>query len=337
MSSPLPPVSVVMPVRNEERHLAAAVSRVLSQDYDGDLEVVVAVGPSTDRTFEIAGELAAADPRVRIVENPSGRTPAGLNRAIAAARYDILLRVDGHGELADGYVRTAVDTLVRTGAANVGGLMDAQGTTPFEEAVAVAYTSKLGLGGSSFHLLDSPEGPAETVFLGTFRRDALESVGGFDETMFRAQDWELNHRLLAAGEQIWFTPKLRVTYRPRSTVRALARQFFETGKWRREVIRRYPDTASPRYLAPPVAVAGVLAGTALGLAGLVLPQSKLLLFGWAAPLGYGALVTLGAATMRRPMSVGARLRLPGVLAIMHMAWGTGFVVGLGHDRPAAPS
>ncbi len=320
-----------MPVRNEERHLRAAVEGVLGQAYDGELEVVLSIGPSTDRTSEIAALLAEQDGRVRIVDNPTGRTPAGLNRAIAAARHDILVRVDGHGELAPGYIETAVETLQRTGAANVGGLMDAQGVTPFEQAVAVAYTSRLGLGGSSFHLLDSPEGPAETVFLGTFRRDALEAVGGFDEGMHRAQDWELNHRLLAAGEQIWFTPRLRVTYRPRSALRPLAKQFFETGRWRREVIRRYPDTASLRYLAPPVATAGVVGGAAVGLVGLVL-RSRLLTAALLSPLGYLTLVTAGAATMRRTMPLGVRLRLPLVLLVMHMAWGAGFLAGLDRDQ-----
>ena len=77
--------------------------------------------------------------------------------------------------------------------------MDAQGTTPFEQAVAAAYTTRLGLGGAAFHLADSPAGEAETVFLGAFRKEAVLAVGGFDETMHRAQDWELNYRLRAAA------------------------------------------------------------------------------------------------------------------------------------------
>src|SRR5690606_29298596 len=140
--------------------------------------------------------------------------------------------------------------LDRTGAVNVGGVMDARGRTPFQQAVAAAYTSRLGLGGAAFHHADSPEGEADTVFLGVFRAAALREVGGFDEGLHRAQDWELNHRLRKAGGLIWFSPRLRVTYYPRSSVRALWRQFHLTGKWRQEVVRRNPETASPRYLAP---------------------------------------------------------------------------------------
>jgi succinoglycan biosynthesis protein ExoA len=326
VSTVWPGVSVVMPVLNEERHLEAAIRRVLDQDYPGELEVVLAVGPSSDRTHEIALALAAADPRIRVVDNPAARTPVALNLGIAAAKHEIIARVDGHGELTDGYIRRAVELLDETGAANVGGLMDAQGATPFEEAVAVAYTTRLGLGGSAFHLADSPAAEAETVFLGVFRKEALVAVGGFDESMHRAQDWELNYRLRTSGHKIWFSPELRVTYRPRSTLRALVKQMYETGTWRRELVRRHPETANARYLAPPVAVLGVLGGSALGLLGVVF-DSPLLRGGFLAPAGYLALITGDALFTKRPMSAAARLRLPLVLAAIHIAWGAGFLRG----------
>lgn len=333
MPADLPGVSVVMPVRNEERHLAAAVGRVLAQDYGGPMEVIMAVGPSEDRTAAVAAELAATHPDLRVIDNPAGRTPSALNLAVDAAAHEVIVRVDGHGELTDSYIARAVDLLEQTGAANVGGVMDARGVTPFEQAVAHAYTSRLGLGGSKFHLTESPEGPADTVFLGVFRKSALRAVGGFDESMFRAQDWELNYRLRAHGETIWFSPDLRVTYRPRSTFGALLRQFFETGKWRREVIRRHPDTASVRYLAPPVAVLGIGAGTVLGLVGLA-GGPAWLRAGFAAPLGYLGIITVGSLTARG-VSAQTKLRLPLVFATTHLAWGAGFLVGLRHR--ATPS
>ena len=329
-----PGVSVVMPVRNEERHLAVAVGKVLSQDYSGEMEVILAVGPSRDRTHEIAEELAAGDPRIRVVDNPLGKTPHALNLGIAAAHHDIIVRVDGHGELTDGYIERAVELLDETGAANVGGVMDARGNTPFEQAVATAYTTKLGLGGGAFHLATSPAGEADTVFLGVFRKKALQAVGGFDETLHRAQDWELNYRLRNRGHKIWFSPDLRVTYRPRSSLRALVAQMDQTGKWRREVLRRHPGTASARYLAPPVAVLGVGMGTGLGLLGL-LTRSRILRAALMAPTGYVALVLAGSA-VAGPMSAAARLRLPLVLVATHMAWGVGFLVGLRRQKPADP-
>jgi succinoglycan biosynthesis protein ExoA len=326
-----PGVSVVMPVLNEERHLEAAVCRVLDQEYPGDLEVIIAVGPSSDRTRTIADNLAATDPRIRVVDNPAARTPTALNLGIAASQHKIIVRVDGHGELTEGYIKRAVELLDETGAANVGGVMDAQGTTPFEEAVAVAYTTRLGLGGGAFHLVGSPAAEAETVFLGVFRKDALIAVGGFDETMHRAQDWELNYRLRTSGHKIWFSPELRVTYRPRSSLPALMKQMYETGKWRRELVRRHPETANARYLAPPLALLGVLGGSLLGLLGVVF-DSRLMRAGFLAPVGYLALITGGSLATARRIPAAARLRLPLVLAATHLAWGAGFLIGRASSR-----
>ncbi len=325
-----PGVSVVMPVLNEERHLATAVEHVLAQGYPGPFEVVMAVGPSHDATGEVARRLADEHPEVRVVANPTGRTPAGLNLAVGASRYDIIVRVDAHGELTPGYIAAAVEALLATGAANVGGLMDARGTTPFERAVAAAYNSPLGLGGNAFHLAHTPEGPAETVFLGVFRKEALAQVGGFDETLHRAQDWDLNHRLRQAGLLVWFTPRLTVVYRPRSTIRALARQFFATGQWRREVMDRDRSTVRARYLVPPLAVIGLASGTAAGLAGAAGP--RWLRWGWAAPGVYGLFLVWGLATIRGDLDARARAWLPVVLAVMHVSWGTGFLRGLDEDR-----
>lgn len=321
----LPGVSVILPVRNEEHYLAAAIDRVRAQSYRGPLQIVMAVGPSHDRTEELAASLAEQDDRVVVVPNPSGRTPDGLNLAIAAARHDVLVRVDGHSEIDPDYVERAVATLLATGAANVGGMMVPVGTTPFEHAVARAMSSRIGIGPVGFHT-GGQAGPAETVYLGVFRKDVVERVGGFDEHFTRAQDWELNHRIRAAGEQVWFDPELRVRYRPRSTMRALARQFQGSGQWRRQVIARYPRTASPRYLAPPLALIGVAVGTVAGVVGAV-SGTGWLRWGALLPAGYVLVVLGGAAVAGRGLPTAARLRLPAVAAVMHMSWGWGFLRG----------
>jgi glycosyltransferase involved in cell wall biosynthesis len=321
-----------MPVLNEERHLEEAVGRVLEQDYPGDLEVVLAIGPGKDRTEEIADKLAEKDHRISIVPNPTGKTPAALNVGIAHAKHDILVRVDGHGALTDGYITRAVEVLEESGADNVGGVMAAEGRTPTEMAVACAYRSRLGLGASTFHQ-GGKAGPADTVYLGVFKRAALERVGGFDETMHRAQDWELNYRIRKTGGLIWFTPDLSVTYRPRSSLSAVAQQFFHTGQWRREVIRRHPETASKRYLAPPVAVILLAVGTILGIIGLATGVSWLDL-GFLAPLGYAVLLVFGSAVEGRYLPWRALAWMPLVCATMHVSWGLGFLLGL-REQPKA--
>ena len=324
-----PSVSIVVPVLNEELHLDESVTRLLKQQYDGPLEIVLALGPSEDDTDDIAQRIAARDSRVHLVSNPTGATPVGLNRAVQASHGDVVVRCDGHALLSHDYVRTAVETLMRTGADNVGGIMAAEGVTEFEQAVARAMTTKLGVGGAPFHV-GGEEGEAPTVYLGVFRRSALERIGGYDESMVRAQDWEMNHRIRTTGGTVWFTPALTVTYRPRSSLRALARQYRDYGRWRREVMRRHPETRSApgslRYLTPPAMVVGVVGGTALGAVGLI-TGPRWLTAGFLAPLGYAATVTAGAVALGSGLPRKARWELPLVYTTMHWAWGLGFVMG----------
>ncbi len=312
-----PTVSVVMPVLDEERHLAAAVRRVLDQDWPGALDVVLALGPSRDRTDAVATELAASDGRVTLVRNPSGRTPDGLNAAIAASSGDVVVRVDGHSEIPMDYVSRAVAELEATGADNVGGTMDARGVTSFERAVAAAMRSPLGVGASRFHT-GGAAAAVDTVYLGAFRRSALERVGGYDPRFTRAQDWELNHRIRASGGTVWFTPDLRVTYRPRATIPSLARQYFQYGQWRRVVVGAHRRTVTARYLAAPAMVVGTTAATVLGLA-------------WrpslAVPVAYGAAVAVGGVVITRGEPLATRLLGGPVLATMHWSWGAGFLRG----------
>jgi succinoglycan biosynthesis protein ExoA len=323
----LPRVSVIMPVINEERHLTDAVQRIVEQDYEGHLEVVIAVGPSRDNTAAVADELSRRYSQVHVVENPSGKTPAGLNAALARSSGDVIVRVDGHALLPQTYVSTAVRTLLRTGAANVGGIMAAQGSTPFECAVAYAMRSRFGVGGASFHVGGS-EGEALTVYLGCFQRPVLDQVGGFDESMVRAQDWELNLRIRDHGGLVWFTPDMEVTYRPRHNLRALARQYHDYGRWRREIVRRHPHTLSLRYLAAPLAVLAMAVGLLVALVGVLMNHTWLWGLGIAVPVGY--LLAVSVMTILatdQPWSV--RRYLPLVFPGMHIPWGIGFLRGPG--------
>ncbi|MBL1090449.1 MULTISPECIES: glycosyltransferase family 2 protein [Streptomyces] len=313
---PPPAVSVIMPVLDEERHLRNSVRHILEQEYAGEMEVVIALGPSTDRTDEIAAELVAEDPRVRTVPNPTGRTPAALNAAIKASRHPIVVRVDGHGMLSRNYIATAVRLLEETGAANVGGIMHAEGENAWEDAVAAAMTSRIGVGNAAFHT-GGEAGPAETVYLGVFRREALEQQGGYNEEFIRAQDWELNFRIREAGGQIWFSPELKVQYRPRPSIKALAKQYKDYGKWRHVVARYHAGSINLRYLAPPTAVAAIAAGLVVGAA--VTP------WGFVVPAGYLAAITAGSLPAGKGLSLKARAQIPVALATMHMSWGFGFL------------
>jgi hypothetical protein len=249
-----PPVSVVMTVLNESRHLSGAVRSVFDQDYPGSIELVVAVGPARDGTPDLARELAEAHPGMSVVDNPSGRTPSGLNLAIAAAdpASTVIVRTDGHAQLPRDYLRTAVETLERTGAANVGGMMVPRGETAFEQAVARAMSSRIGLGSAPFHT-GGTEGPADSVYLGAFDRTILDKAKG-DEQYTRAQDWE-RIRTVTSARWSGSTRDCGLTtahaaaslrWRPSS-----ARPASGVPSWSASSRRRRTPATSPRRWPPP--------------------------------------------------------------------------------------
>jgi succinoglycan biosynthesis protein ExoA len=320
-------VSFVMPVLNEETYLRYAVESILTQDFDGPVEVILALGPSTDATNQIAAQLVKeheSKHNVVTVENRAGSTSAGLNAGIRAAKHDVIVRVDAHSKLSKNYTKLAVDILNETGAANVGGVMRAVGKTPFQQAVAFAYTSRVGLGGGAFHVGGSA-GPADSVYLGVFRKEELLNVGLFDESVIRAQDWELNLRLREAGKVVWFDPRLEVEYHPRSDLQRLARQFFDTGIWRGQLTRQKPNRASLRYFAPPVLVLGT-AACLIALDYAYLLHISSLTVGILPLAAYFALI-LSTALKAKNLSWSARNNLMVVLPAMHYSWGAGFILG----------
>ncbi len=326
MDESTPSVSVVIPVRDEALHLEAAIDTALEQDYAGNIEVVVADGMSQDGTRELLERISAANPAVRWVDNPTGRTPSGLNIAIEMARGDIIVRCDAHAELPSDYVSTAVATLLTTGAVNVGGIQQAVGVAPMQRAIAYAMSSRIGVGDARFHY-GGEGGETDTVYLGVFQRAALIDAGMFDENLVRNQDYELNIRLRAGGGKVWFEPRLRVVYRPRATLRRLWKQYFEYGTWKRRVIRMHPESTRLRQLVPPLfivamLVSGVLALTPLRPLALVVPLAYLTLL-----IG-STLVQL--LRTRDP----AALLFPAAVATMHTSWGVGFLTSTGSAAPS---
>ena len=275
--------------------------------------MVVADGSEGPATAEV---IRQGYPKVRLVPNPQRIIGYGIAAAMRSATGAIIVRCDAHTFLRPGYLRRAVETLSRTGAAVVGGRQNPVGSTLFERAVAMAMSSMLGAGGARYRL-GGPEGPADTVFLGVFRRDALEAVGGVDPDLVRGEDYELHWRLRERGETVWFDPELVVEYRPRGTLKTLASQFFDYGRWKRIVLRRHPGAVLFRHragaaLVGALAISAVLALVISPWAGAVVPSVYL------TALAAGSLVV----GIRRRAFVAALLPL--VLATMQLSWGIGF-------------
>ena len=300
-------ISFVMPARNEAKHLAGAVEAVLAQEHKGGKELLLAIAASTDETKVIAAQLANHHKgKVVVVDNPRGDTATGLNLGITKARFDTVIRVDAHSKLSDGYAALAQEVLRETEAANVGGMMVAEGDSVFQKAVAYGYNHRIGLGGGAFHL-GGKAGPVDSVYLGCFQKSWLKKVGGFEPKWVRGQDWELNKRIREAGGTVWFDPRLKVTYYPRDNWGALARQFFNTGIWRGALTREAPGQSAIRYWIPPLLVISTV---------LWLPVTLYLL------------VIAFAAMNANELRPATRLWLLIVLPTMHYAWGLGFWWGL---------
>lgn len=280
---------------------------------------MIAVGPSRDGTAEVAAALAREAPDVvRVIDNPSGTTPDALNLAIAASHGQVVARVDTHAVLPPGYLATALAALRATGAGNVGGQQVPTAERGFARAVAAAMCSPAGSGGAAYRA-GAAAGPVDTVYLGVFRREALEAVGGFDPVAVRNQDAELNLRLARAGYPVWLEPSMQVAYRPRGTLAGLARQYGQYGRWRRRTARLHPGSLRARQLAAPVLVlALVAAAVASAVLASVVPVA--LVAG-----GYGLLV--GAAGLQAAPELRWWPATVLALATMHLAWGVGFLRG----------
>jgi succinoglycan biosynthesis protein ExoA len=319
----LPLVSVVIPVYNEERYIEASLNSVLEQDYPRDrYEVIVADGGSTDRTRAIVEAKAAVHPNLRLIDNPGRTQASGLNLGILTSRGEYIARQDGHAEWGPHHLRRSIELLVATGADNVGGRADGAGSGATGRAIARAMRSPFGVGGARFRYSTKVEDTA-TVFPGTFRRAAFERVGLFDEAYPPHEDYELNHRIRESGGRVLFSPDIPTRYHVRESISALARQYFRYGRAKVRVARVSPGVIRPYHLAAPSLVAAV------PVLVLCVATGR----GRRAAAGVGAVYA--AACVAAGVRAGAgeppavRLRIPGIFAVMHLAWGSGFWIGVG--------
>ena len=312
-----PSVSIIMPVRNSEGHLNRCVESILNQTYESIDEIILGVGPSDDSTHRIATELERADPRIRVVDNPSGKTASALNAAASLATGRYLVRVDTHCKLEKNYVLKAIRTIQRTGAANVGGVQKAEGKSMLERSIASAMTSRFGVGNSRFHY-GGAEGPSDTVYLGVYDADIFHQLGGFNEELTRNQDYELNIRIRQNGNTVWFDPALVVRYTPRSSFPDLFHQYFQYGQWKRAVVKLHPTSIRTRQIAAPLLVIGIFFG--------IVSSIFLNIWGLAIPGVYLAGILL-ASLISKSSDGWGRFCLIFVFPTMHLAWGLGFLLG----------
>ena len=316
-----PFVTVIMPIRNEQEFISRSLGAVLAQDYPPDrYEVLVADGMSLDATRDIVRS-TAGERNATILDNPGQIAPSALNVGIAEAAGEIIARVDGHTEIAQDYVRKSVEALARTGADCVGGRMDPVGQNSFGRAVAVATSNRFSLGGSRFHYA-TEEVETDSVYMGVYAKPVFSRIGLFDEELVRNQDDEFNYRLRSAGGRVVLVPGIRSTYYNRATPGALLRQYFQYGLWKVRVIQKLPGQMRLRHVVPSGFVFSLILTAALSA---IWVESAIAL---AAVAGiYALFLTIVAISAAGPRSPGLALQTVLAIAIMHVAYGLGFMVG----------
>lgn len=318
----VPLVTIAMPAFNEERYIEACIRSVWAQDYPRDrIEILVADGRSTDRTREILAALTAEDRRIKVIDNPERLQAAGLGHLVKQARGDVIVRMDVHCEYAPDYVSKCVATLERTGADNVGGAQRAKARTSFQQALCAALLSPLGVGGAAYRSAEA-EGFVDTVFLGAFRRAIFERVGLWDPAAATNEDAELNQRILQGGGRIYLSRAIVVHYVPRSSLRALARQYFRYGKGRARTALKHRRLPTVRPLLP----FGLVVGGAL----LVVTSRWQPFTRWVAA-AYATACLAEAVRVSRQGTPAAPSSVPTIAAIfpvMHVCHGVGFAAGL---------
>ncbi|HUJ10913.1 MAG TPA: glycosyltransferase family 2 protein [Verrucomicrobiae bacterium] len=320
-----PFVSILVPVFNEERYIAQSLAAVLDQDYPRDrIEIIVADGRSTDRTWKIVQSVQERHGNVHLIDNPERIVSTGLNRALAAARGEIIVRLDGHCEYPKDYVKKVVELREQTGADDAGGVLVPLGNCTYaSQAVAAAYYSPVGIGGAlRGHAASDRVCEVDTVHGGCWERNRLIDLGGFDESMVRNQDDELSFRLRKDGGRIVRSSAIRVKYWVRDSYRRLFMQFVQYGYWKVRVLRKHPRQSSLRHLVPSMFVLTLVVSAVLA------PISRIALWLLGIVAG-GYALAMCLAGLREAMRTELRL-WPGItlaIPIMHFGYGLGFLLG----------
>lgn len=312
-----PYISIVVPLRNEERYVERLARSLLDQDYPADrYEIIVADGGSTDATLEI---LARVDPggRIRVLPNPGRTAPAALNVAIAAAKGEIVTRVDGHSFVAPDYLSRIVAVLEETGESVVGGPVRMHADSPFRLALVEALYAPIAVGSVPYRTL-AARAHVASLQTGSFRREVLDRVGPFDEALAVVEDLDMNTRIRKAGYRLLLDPSIRFWYIPRGSLRALWKQIYTVGLVKARILRKHPDIFRIKYVLPTVFVLAMAAAAIAAVSGLAA--------GWAVLLGYAAIVIVFALTRVPRLGAGA-LRLLAILPTLHVGYGLGFLSG----------
>ena len=316
----LPFVSVLVPMRNEERRIAQCLDSILQTDYPKQkMEILVIDGMSADGSGRIVESYSQKCPFIHLLPNPRQIQAAALNLGLGRAKGQVAIRMDAHTVYANDYIRQCVLALENTGAANVGGRQRAVGSGYVSSAVAAAFSSRFAAGDAKYRYCDTEQW-VETVYLGAWHTQTLRELGGFNEGWAVNEDYELNYRLRKNGGRILLSPKIKCSYHVRGSLSDLARQYLRYGFWKVKTLAAHPGSLRWRQLACPAFVA------ALAFSAAIAPFRP----AWATivPAVYAIANLTASSWVAAHRGIWLLPLLPLVFAIMHISWGAGFWAGL---------
>lgn len=322
--SKAPQVSVIMGTLNEEGHIESCLDALLDQrEFDTDrMEILIADGGSTDRTRDILDRYQQSHSQIRWFENPTRIPPAAWNICLEHTRGDVIILMGAHTVVDDGFVSANLRMLDRVPDAGcVGGRLATTAKGYLQTAIALALTSPFGAGNARYRYADQP-GYVETLGYGAYRKAVFEKVGRFQEDLTRNADWEFNYRMALAGFRIFFSPEIRSTYTPRTSLRRLWRQQFRTGFDKVKVIRRYPRSFLWRHMIPSLFVLVLFGGP------LLAPIFGPAMFLWRLTMGgYAMISVIFSATAAQQGGWQYLPILPIVFLTIHLSYGLGLIGG----------
>lgn len=315
-------ISIITPIRNEEKYIAKCLTSLVNQDYDKEYEILVVDGMSTDKTREIVKEFQNKHKNIKLLDNPDKTVPYALNIAINYARGEVIIRVDGHAVIENDYLSQCMEYLRRTNAECVGGVIESINTNFIGKAIALAMSSPFGVGNARFRTSGS-EGYVDSLAFGAYQRKVFDKIGYFDEELVRCQDDEFNYRLRKFSGKIFLTPKIKAYYYPRSNLINLCHQYFQYGCWKIRVLQKHFKMMQLRQFVPPAFVLSLIISFSLGL--FYKSMMGLFLFITAS---YTTVSLFASLRIARKKGSKFFLILIVIFAILHCSYGLGFLWGI---------
>jgi len=318
-------ISIILPIYNEANFIINTIDSILQQNHvDQGFEILIADGMSTDDTRDLIIKYQKDHPNTHLIDNPEKIVSTGFNRALNESKGDIIIRVDGHSEIAPDYIQKCLECLEKINADCVGGAIEHVASGLVGKSIKMAQSSFFGVGGVSFRKKVENGQYVDTLAFGAYKREVFDQLGGYDEELVRNQDDEFNFRMIQNDRKIWLDPSIKSTYTQRNSFMGLFKQYIQYGFYKVRVVQKRRGIASWRHVVPGLFVLGLLTslsifityGNNIPILSLCLPYLSFSIFATIFEL------------IKMPSNLISVMMLPVTFFILHISYGLGFLLGL---------